>query len=107
IVAPVERRSKRLVPAGACPTAVCEEPELIAESSSHLLGRQYAQPCRGQLERQREAVESGAYLRNGRRICLGEHKPGGDVTGTLDQQATRVVAGQDLRLVGRRSVRQV
>src|SRR5262249_33863550 len=51
-VAPVEGRPECLLPAGAAASTLGQQSELIAEAGGYLLGGEYAQAARGQLQRE-------------------------------------------------------
>src|SRR5436305_652320 len=64
-VAPFDRRSEGLLPWDGRTTPARQETEPIVHGRRDLLGRQHPRPRRGELERQRDAVETEANLGNG------------------------------------------
>src|SRR5436190_5799045 len=82
VIAPLDRRSQRLLPCLDA-AAGCEQVESLRETLEQLGWREYSHARRGQLERQRQIVESLAerahlVCRHERRIdraCAGSEQP--------------------------------
>src|SRR5437764_3441179 len=62
VVAPVERGSQRLLVLRRVAAAAGQELEAVAETGEHRGRRQELRPGRGELDRERQAVEAGAEL---------------------------------------------
>ena len=71
-----------------------EEPEALIQPLRHLLGAQYSEPGGGQLQGQRDAVESAADLGDGRRIGVAQSEAGLGRPGALTEERHRVGCGQ-------------
>jgi len=84
--------------------AAREQPEAILESSPDLLDAEDPQAGRRQLERQRDAVESGADLRDRRGVLRRDPEVGLRGRRPLDEQSDGLAPGQRLGRLGRRRV---
>ena len=72
VEAPVDRRPQRPVPRQRRAAAAGQEPEPVVEASRDLGGRQRADPRGGQLDRQRDAIQPAADLRDRVRVGGGQ-----------------------------------
>jgi hypothetical protein len=72
VVAPVEGRPQRLVAARGRARATGQHGEKVAQVPGQLTDGQHPHLGRGQLDRQRQAVEPPAYLRDGPGIVVGK-----------------------------------
>lgn len=75
VVPPVERGTECLVVWQAGPRPSGEQPEPVFEPGGDLLDRQHLGPRRGQLDRQREAIEAPAQLDDCADVGAGDRKP--------------------------------
>ena len=80
VMAPIDGLAQRLVPRDGDPARAGEQPEAIIEPRGNLLHRQGADPCSGELDRERDAVEPPADLGDRGGISFGdpEFRDGGD-----------------------------
>ncbi|GAA1688101.1 hypothetical protein GCM10009733_100900 [Nonomuraea maheshkhaliensis] len=83
-----------------------EQPEPVVEAFEDLLGGQHPRPDRGQLDRQRQAVEAAAQVGHGGLVGRGQLERAGACRGPLGEQADRLVPPQlrERRAGGRRQV---
>ena len=100
VVAPGDRPAQRLLPLGQVAGAGREDAELVLETLEDRLGLEQLDPRRGELDRQRHAVQPGADPGDGRSVLVRhrEVRPNGDGAG--DEQPDRLV----LRDLGRGEV---
>ena len=96
LVAPVDRSAQRLLPLRAIAAAAGEKIQPVAQARQHRLGSEDVDPRRGQLDRQGEAVQPRADLRNGGRILVGDAEVRLDCHRPLDEQGDRFVLRQRL-----------
>ena len=103
VPAPVDDRAERLMPRHRGAASAGQQPEPVIEAGRDLLRGHGAQPGRGELDRERHAVESTADPGYGGRVDFGDLELGEDGAGSLDQQADRgevFDAGRVLTLAG-------
>jgi hypothetical protein len=94
-VAPVDRFAQRPVPRHGRPAGGDEQLEGVVEPGCDLLGREHAHPRRGQLDRQRNAVEPPADLRDRGGVRVIEQERGKDRARAREKQTT-CLGAQDL-----------
>ena len=68
VPAPVDQRVERLLPRHRRPAATGEEPEPVAEPPRDVVGRHDGHAGRGELDRERDPVETPADLGHGRDV---------------------------------------
>ena len=103
VVAPRDRAAQGLLPSWKVACARRQQPEPIAQPAEHRLGSQDPDPSRGELDRQRQAVQADADLGDRRRILVRDLESGPHRPSTLDEQRDRLVLGElrQRRKVGR------
>ena len=103
VVAPRDRAAQGLLPSRKVARARRQQPEPIAQPAEHRLGSQDPDPRRGELDRQRQAVEADADLGDRRRVLVRDLEPGPHRPSALDEQRDRLVLGElrQRRKVGR------
>jgi hypothetical protein len=74
IVAPVDERVERLLPGHRVAAAAGEHAEAFVEPVVQLLGAQQLHACRREFERERDAVEPAADIRDRRRVRVGQRE---------------------------------
>ncbi len=74
VPAPVDQRVQRLLARDRGPAATGQEPEPVTEPEGDVLGRHRRHPGRGQLDRERDAVEPATDLRDRRDVRGVEHE---------------------------------
>ena len=107
VVAPVDRGAQRLVTSGRGPAAARQEPEPVVEAGRDLLDRERPHPRRGELDRERDAVEAATELGHRPGVLVGHAERGHDRPRPLDEQTAgvhrlEVAGGHALAEVGRR-----
>ena len=100
-VAPVQRRAQRLLAGRKIARAAGQELERLLEPPRHRVGRQQAAPGRGELDRQRQAVQPAADLGHVARTLVRELEGGIDCPCPRDEEPHGVVRRQLLE--GRRA----
>ena len=91
VVAPVDRRGQGLLPGQRGPRAAGEQPEAVVEVARRSARRSAPAAGRGQLERQRDAVEPPADLGDRRRLSSVTANDGPRPPRPLDEQPHRLV----------------
>ncbi len=94
VVAPLERRRERLLPRRRRAVARAEQAEAVVEPLGDRRRAERSQPARGELERERQAVEPEADAGDVRRVLLVEHESGRRRRRPLDEEPDRLVAEQ-------------
>ena len=79
--------------------AAGQQAEAVVEPVADLLGGKQFEERRGQLERQRNAVEPAADFGDRRRVVRADGELGRDLARTVDEEAHRLVGQQRLRVV--------
>jgi hypothetical protein len=87
---PVHRGLQGLLPRHDVPAAAGEQPEPLIQPGAHLAQRHRLQPGRGQLDRQRDAVEAPAHRRRQRRGLVVEDEAWILRAGPLREQLDRL-----------------
>ena len=100
VVRPVDRGAERLVALGRAALAAREQAEALVEALGELGRREHRDPCRGELDRERHAVESSAHLRDRGGVALVDREAGPHRLRPLDEEPHRV-ARRDLVDVAR------
>ena len=98
VVAPLQRRLERLLPCRRRVAAGAEHAEAVVESLRDRRRTERSQAAGGELERERQAVESKADAGNVHRVLLVEREAGRRRIGPLDEQPHGLVAEQVVRL---------
>ena len=101
VVAPVHRRLQRLVP-GQGAAAPGEEAEAVVEPGPDLVDREHGDARRGELDRQRDAVEAAADLGDGGAVARVEREPRLDQPSPVDEDPHRFRVADRRELVRRR-----
>ena len=105
VVAPGDRTAERLLPLGQVPRAGGEERELVLEPSAQGVRREQLDPRRGELDRERHAVEPRGDCRNGRCVLVRYPEVRLHRRRPRDEQVDRLVCRQcrnvDDALLGR------
>src|SRR6266571_209394 len=83
--APVDERLKGLLPRHGRPPTAGEEPKAIPESRCDLFWRHCRDARGSELERERDAIEAAADLRDRRDVLVGELKRRLDRGGALGE----------------------
>ena len=83
--------------------AACQQPEPVIELCCDFFNGEDLDPRRGQLDRQRDAVEPGADLRHGGRVDRCQREPGAVRGRTVDEESDRLKLCQAVE--GRQAVR--
>ena len=91
-VAPLHRRSQRAVARQRRAAPRGEQAEGVVEAVRDLLGRQHAHARRGELDRERDAVEPPADLGHGRRVARRQRERRRRGLRPLDEQLHRLGA---------------
>lgn len=99
-MAPADGRTQRLVAGERARTAPGQQPETVVETVQHLLHRQGPQPPRGQLQGQRDAVETAAELARGLPVGARQHEPGAHRRGAPGEELQGVVVVHRHQRVG-------
>jgi hypothetical protein len=102
---PVDGRSERLLPRKRRAPSSGQECEAVGQPVKDLLGAEDSGPHRGELDRERQAVETPAQLSDGRLIRTGQlERPRGRGGPLGEQQNGLVLAklGERLVALGRR-----
>ena len=94
VVAPLQRRRQRLLPRRRGVAAVAQDPEAVVEPLRDRRRAQRAESTRGELERERQAVESQADARDILGDVLVELEPGCRRRGSLDEERDGLVLEQ-------------
>ena len=89
VEAPVESGLQGPVTGERHPAAAGEQPEPIVERAGDLLGRQGLDPCRGELDREWNPVQSPADLDDRVRVLRGERERGLHGACPIDEQPDR------------------
>lgn len=76
VIAPIDQRALRLLARQRRPAATSEQAEAVVEPLRHLLHRHRTHPGRGQLQRQRNAIQPAADLGNDGRVPRGQREAG-------------------------------
>jgi hypothetical protein len=69
-MAPADRRPQRLVAWQGVAPAAGQQPEAVLEPGQQLPGGEGAQPARGQLDGERDAVQASAQLQDVRPVAV-------------------------------------
>ncbi len=86
VVAPFHRRGQRLLAGEDGAGASCEEMEAIVELEGDSLNGHLAATSRRQLQRERDAVEAMADLRDRRGVRIVDHERRAGAAGAVDEQ---------------------
>ena len=97
VMAPIDGLAQRLVPRNGDPARAGEQPEAIIEPRGNLLHRQGADPCSGELDRERNPVQAPADLRDGWSVAFSDSEVRHRGDGPLDEEADCLVLRQLLR----------
>ena len=100
VPAPVDERLERLLARQGGPPAAGQQPEPVAQALEDLADGQDRHARRGQLDGQRDAVETLADLGHDRRIGGRQLEPGATAIGALGEESHRVRGGQGLERPG-------
>src|SRR5512142_2859889 len=103
VVAPVDRGAERLLPYDVLLAVAGQQAEAVLEPVEDLPGREGAAAGRGELDRERDAVEPPADLADNGRVGPSDHERGVDCEGALAEEPYRLVVSGFLRAL--RSVR--
>ena len=90
VMAPVDRSLERPLALHHRTGATGEQPEADVELAGDLLDRKVATTGRGQLDRQRNPIETNADPRHRTRRLVGEHEIGPSPSRPIDEQPRRV-----------------
>jgi hypothetical protein len=90
VVAPLDRGLQCLLAGGDTPRAAGQQPEAVVQTRRDLRGRQRPHPGGGQLDGQRDPVESLADGVDGVSVAVVDDEPGHDVVGPVREQADRL-----------------
>ncbi|HLW12350.1 MAG TPA: hypothetical protein VKU81_06600 [Casimicrobiaceae bacterium] len=74
LVAPVDQRAQRLLPRERCAVAARQQPETVIQAGGNGLDSDRAHASSGEFDRQRNAIQSVADLRDVRGVVLGQVK---------------------------------
>ena len=96
-VAAVDRVAQRLMARGQVARAAGQQLQMLAETVEHRLRRQHVRSRRGELDRQRQAVEADADLGDRCRVGVGQLELGIDSLRAVDEQRDRRAAGERSR----------
>ena len=88
-MAPGEGGRQRLLTGDRCPAPSAEQRERVAKAGGDLLRREHRDTCRGELQRQRHAVEAVADLRHRSGVVVVEGESGSSRGSTQDEQLQR------------------
>ena len=91
VVAPVDRAAQRLLARGQVARAARQQREPLARAVEHRLRRQQPDARRGQLDRERQPVQSRQISRDRRRVVGVSAKSARTASRPLDEQRDRVV----------------
>ncbi len=109
-VAPVHRRPQRLLSLRKVARPTPQEPQSVPESIPQDLRREDAQVRRGELDRQRQAVEPAADLGHDRGVVIGQLEIGADTARPIDEELHRLEladpVSRDLPVDGRQAERR-
>ena len=94
--APRDRRQQRLLAWQHGSSAAGEEPERVVETGRQRRDGHRSHACGGELDRQRDAVQAGADLRDVGSSVLVDGKVGACGAGPVDEQPHGVIAGERL-----------
>ena len=106
VVAPVEGRPQGLVAARGPARATDQHRENVVETLGQLAERQHPHLGRGQLDRQRQAVEPPAYLHDGQGVVVGKPERRKHQLGAVLEEPDRVGLREDGRCRRHASLRQ-
>src|SRR5205823_4725030 len=90
-VAPVDRVPERLLAARSVPRSARQQGETLSQAVEQCLWREQPHTGRCELDCERQPVEPGADLRDGRRVARVDREVGTYRLGALDEQGHRVV----------------
>ncbi len=96
VVAPVDQRPQGLLARQRGPVAACQQTEAVRQALGDLLHRKRAQARRGELDRQRNAVQAPTDFGHGRGIPVGDAKGRLRRDRALDEQVHRFELHQGL-----------
>ena len=94
VVAPFHRRGEGLLAREDGAGAAREEMEAIVELEGDALGGHLATTSGGELQRERDAIEAMADLRDRRGVRIGDHERRAGAARAIDEQADRLVLRQ-------------
>ena len=98
LVAPLDRGPERLLALGQVARAArAAAASRLSSRSTQRLRREEVDPRRGELDRQRQAVQPQADLGDGGGVVVRQPEVGPDRLGALDEQLDRLVLGELLR----------
>jgi hypothetical protein len=105
VVAPLDRRPERLLALGQVAGPAAEELQAVSEAVAESLGREEVQARRGQLDGQRQAIETPADLEHRGGVVVGQAEVGSHGPGPFDEELDRLEGTQGLGRdrTGRRS----
>ena len=103
---PFERRAERALPVGQVLRAAHEQVERLVETAVHRLRRQQLRPRRGQLDRERQSVESPAHAGHGAGVAVVELELRIDRACPGREEAHGVVGHERLEARGRALLRE-
>lgn len=98
---PIDRRAQRLLSWQGRARAAGEQAKAFIEARRDLLGSHHAHPRRRELDRQGDAVQIVADLRDRRRVCLVDREVWAHLTGAVDEQADGLRLGDRLHRLRR------
>jgi hypothetical protein len=97
LIAPVQRRTQGAVARQRRTAAAAEQTEDVVQAPRDLLGGYHPDAGGGQLDRQRDAVEPAADLRDRGAVRLAEAEGGEHGARAVDEELHRLAGGQPLR----------
>ena len=94
VVAPLDRREQRLLPRHRGLAAARQQPEPVVEPGADFLHRKHFHAGCGQLDSQRNAVQSSADLGHGITAVVSQREFGNQQSCPLDEEAHRLAGIQ-------------
>ena len=96
-VRPIHRGAQRLLATHRRPSAAGEKAEAVVKAVDDLGQRQRSDARRGELDRQRHAVEATTDFGHRGRVVVGDGEIRPDLSGTVDEQLDRLVVQRQRR----------
>jgi hypothetical protein len=94
IVGPGDRVAQRLLTSGQIARPAGQQRQPLLQAGQEDVGGEMADPRRGQLDRQRQAVQTPTDLGDGGAVRLRQHEVEANGLGAVDEEAHRVALGQ-------------
>jgi hypothetical protein len=88
--APRHRYLEAALSGGDATVPTGQQPEAVHQARRDLRGSQHPHPCRGELDRQRDPVQTSTDRRHRGRVVVGEHEVRSDLPGPHLKQPPRV-----------------